>query len=441
MFYALLFLISTLAAEPYTTVTQWYKQTKDTGPLSTQTPLTTPDAFKIVLTQFIALQREQLLTRCWVDDTKVNFDDPMLKNANYSQYMRPYVRKLTVGPASMVYLWGDLHGDVRALSQSLYKLYQDNIITDDFVIIPPNSYFLFLGDMVDRGQHVVDLITLLLTFANNNRDRVVLLRGNHEDLEINSNAPYIQGKPHFHQQLVNFVRAHGADKFPHMLFNIIAHFYNMLPVAAFVGCNNEYIQCCHGGLEMRYDPTRLLEDSCAQACQAITQLVLPHTLRRDNTFMHLVEHLNMATAPLDLHEISPKNIGFLWNDFNAQNSHLSVHMYDRGLMVGRPLMEKMFNFYKTPQVAVKAVIRAHQHNNSMPFLIKPINTGVFSLWNNQVFTTIGTSALLTDGVAFLELTTDVSFNKWRMKNYYLANDETCWRMREHDIVTWQNVLE
>jgi len=45
--------------------------------------------------------------------------------------------------------------------------------------------FVFLGDYVDRGPDCIGLLKSILTFQMENEDRVILLRGNHEDWNMN----------------------------------------------------------------------------------------------------------------------------------------------------------------------------------------------------------------------------------------------------------------
>jgi serine/threonine-protein phosphatase 2A catalytic subunit len=48
-----------------------------------------------------------------------------------------------------------------------------------------DTNYLFMGDYVDRGSHSVETISLIFVLKCRYKERIHILRGNHENRELN----------------------------------------------------------------------------------------------------------------------------------------------------------------------------------------------------------------------------------------------------------------
>lgn len=296
----------------------------------------------------------------------------------------PFVQKLTIGPKSTVLFFGDLHGNIHSLMRTLNYLCSQNILDSDFRIIQPDTYLVFLGDYVDRGSYGIEVIYTLMRLRMANHRHVFLVRGNHEDTNLNTHYG-------FADELFERVGAQESD------LRILQQWYTTMPLALFIGVDNgttaDYIQCCHGGPELGFNASGLLKTSDTIQFQPITQLAradnvrnLPVTLKHD--VLHYVPTFEIEnitpTAPT-----SPVTIGLMWADViaNPANYPSKIVGYNkgRGWVHGKDLTKYWLHQQSGPRHTVHAIIRGHQHYGDM---LKQLiaNKGCVNLWNNTVYT-------------------------------------------------------
>jgi diadenosine tetraphosphatase ApaH/serine/threonine PP2A family protein phosphatase len=124
-------------------------------------------------------------------------------------------------PRSRVIIVGDLHGDLETLQKIIQLFFRDKY-----------DQLLFLGDYVDRGPKQVEVVNVLFYYKKLMPNKILLLRGNHED-------PVINRQYGFYDE----VRLKFSNH--RQVFRAYNRIFSKLPLAAITW---NRIFCIHGGI-------------------------------------------------------------------------------------------------------------------------------------------------------------------------------------------------
>jgi hypothetical protein len=285
----------------------------------------------------------------------------------------PFVQKRLVPPGSQVLLQGYLHGDIHSLLAVLGRL-QERGLLKGFQITDPRFYMAFLGDYTDRGVYGVEVIYTLLRLQLANPGRVLLIRGNHEDVSLVSRYGFLaEGQAKY-----------GAD------FDAakVVRFHDFLPAAVYLGTGNDVVQLCHGGVEPGFDPRPLLQSDRTNAFQRIVELKQQAYLAS-----HPAWARSDAAAGAEASKwfrdfraqspTSPSVIGFMWNDFTVFSGETAfANNPERASIYGKAAVTHILQTQSAPTTRVHGVIRAHQHSGVPNPIMRRLmaSRGAFRHW-------------------------------------------------------------
>ena len=89
--------------------------------------------------------------------------------------------KITPTPQTRFVVFGDLSGAYHSLTRGLAKLYELGILDRSLKIATPETFIVFMGDAISRSPYGMETLGLLLRLMEMNPDKVIYMRGNHED--------------------------------------------------------------------------------------------------------------------------------------------------------------------------------------------------------------------------------------------------------------------
>ena len=171
-----------------------------------------------------------------------------------------YIYKLVPNTKTKFYIWGDIQGAYHSLVRALEHLVKQDVLSDDLKIKDPDTYLIFLGDVVSRSPHIMETVTLVAKLVEKNPNKAFYLRGNHE------NNGYWEGYGLKTELIMRAEYLEPGATIP--LGNLVTKFFNTLPIAIYVGvqpeANKQFVRLSHeGGSAEDYTITQLNADCFA----------------------------------------------------------------------------------------------------------------------------------------------------------------------------------
>ncbi|XVF69278.1 hypothetical protein PTKIN_Ptkin11bG0068300 [Pterospermum kingtungense] len=196
-------------------------------------------------------------------------------------------------------IFGDLHGQFGDLMR-LFDEYGAPSTAGDIAYID----YLFLGDYVDRGQHSLETITLLLALKVEYPNNVHLIRGNHEAADINALFGF---------RIECIERMGERDGI--WAWHRINRLFNWLPLAALI---EKKIICMHGGIGRSINHVEQIESLQRPITMEAGSIVLMDLLWSDPTENDSVEGLRPNARGPGLVTFGPDRVMEFCNNNDLQ---------------------------------------------------------------------------------------------------------------------------
>ncbi|KAM1100380.1 hypothetical protein FF1_006803 [Malus domestica] len=196
-------------------------------------------------------------------------------------------------------IFGDLHGQFGDLMR-LFDEYGSPSTAGDIAYID----YLFLGDYVDRGQHSLETITLLLALKVEYPQNVHLIRGNHEAADINALFGF---------RIECIERMGERDGI--WAWHRINRLFNWLPLAALI---EKKIICMHGGIGRSINHVEQIENLQRPITMEAGSIVLMDLLWSDPTENDSVEGLRPNARGPGLVTFGPDRVMEFCNNNDLQ---------------------------------------------------------------------------------------------------------------------------
>jgi branched-chain amino acid transport system substrate-binding protein len=145
-------------------------------------------------------------------------------------YPSRFVQGILAKPGTRFILIGDIEGAFHSLVRDLEQLKTMNIIDEQFKVIDPNCYLVFIGDIVFRSAYMLETLDLVASLLKVNSSHVICLQGVATDKE---------GWSYRGLERQVYFYTHGNQFTDISLFEQLKTFFHSLPLALYIALEQE----------------------------------------------------------------------------------------------------------------------------------------------------------------------------------------------------------
>ena len=257
------------------------------------------------------------------------------------------IDKIDVDQGTNMYVRADLHGDLSVLLAQL-DMHVRMGDMDEKYCCRPGFHVIFLGDHLDRGSYDIETCTLLLGLRMLNPFSVHLIRGNHENVDVQKE----------HSLEWEWINEHKEE---------FSECYKSFPVALCIGEkrgvshwkeDREYVHFSHGLFSTSVELSSLLSSSGSASIgvlNAPNMLLAHHGTKKRR---HSLKHLQSIEQAANKYGASTIGIdGYLWSDVGQTG--LSAR--NAGYVLSADDIYHYSRASRRGACKVKAFLRGHSH--------------------------------------------------------------------------------
>ena len=336
-----------------------------------KTPLAL-DKFLMILQTFNENMADWLTTdTLWVESKcpEGKVDNIFIKKDDIKYFTLPYVGKWVLPENAKILTIGDQHGVFTTTASLLTNLKNNNFINDKMKL-RDDVRLVFLGDYTDRGSESIKVLTTAVLLALKNPGKVMLLRGNHENIKSNiADANFMRELLMVDPEFKNYEKIIGEIK----------NLYEYLPCAMLIGFRGPSITkfklFSHAGLEIRFSFCSILDYNAVKLSRnggIYLKEIVDDDLYDEEVLGVFVEDFldEFKIKDFEVEDFfaiaeesfeAPAYWGFIWNDVDGVACISPGGRGKGAVSFSYRFIKYMLESMGTLHAKIDGIVRGHQH--------------------------------------------------------------------------------